>query len=928
MWSPEGRKQNAAELRKISDKLLRYRQLADRFLSYFPPESDNARLLSQIRGKFEDLRAKALDREKRLAKGVVKIGVVGLEKQGKSAFLSAWLRSEKLLPSEAERCTWSTTVVEPGPVGTFAAEVNFYREDEFKARIASYFDVFEPGSAERWQGLSAHELARLKSAFRSAKGYDIDDPDRASRQEQAALSELSEISATLSEIKAALNKPPLRIEAVSVDELAEKIRPFIALKDTRNGNRPFASVRAVKVVDVIIPLEGAMPGVVLMDLPGIDAPSDKARRDTEEALTNEVDVTIFVKDVTRPSLVRNELELLRTAQSADRSISLKDRMFVVLTKIDLFEQPDENGNWHWALAARNFKDQGVDRIFPYSKVWVHRGPDTSHPVSRQIMDFYGATTPVAGLEKLQQAIERYLATDVEALDKKVMSSILGEFAELETQLRGALVSVKDGLSDNEFDRRTEQVFDMLFEHVKAGQDAIGLLPEIKKRLSAFLDFEISDQQRNARATRADQRIREIRTDLLSRLTPEEAEAKRRQMPSPGLMNETRVEIEMRQQMSERVAAKIAGLGEDFRSTARESVERMLKEIFVNATYDGGRLEVLLTPGKTLIDRIDALGRAGHVSESVVRYQNNEMAKADVAFEVLSRYFARQIIDILEATDAGDREIREREMRGLEQFFGMSIVDKAQQRAESVVAGVRSRMGTPEAEPTMMQAPQPQGFGFPSTGAPAFPSIGGAAPVMPTTTPAVRPKEQPDPAAAAQAIPQGAMPGTPARDWSKMLGRVRADVERICNFLEALAKHPRGLQKYHEEAIRTVCASWIDREGEQSLRRWVRSECPRIWPHKFAAIEAEKDRARSDIRALEELFGAESQPAAEPATITLTRQYRSNKTISLWQLEPGLRELAVTSTKQVGELVWGCDHPNLEPGQATHHEVDDVGDQSS
>jgi hypothetical protein len=317
-------------------------------------------------------------------------------------------------------------------------------------------------------------------------------------------------------------------------------------------------------------------------------------------------------------------------------------------------------------------------------------------------------------------------------------------------------------------------------------------------------------------------------------------------------------------MSERVAARIAGLGEDFRSTARESVERMLKEIFVNATYDGGRLEVLLAPGKTLIDRIDALGRAGHVSESVVRYQNNEMAKADVAFEVLSRYFARQIIDILEATDAGDREIREREMRGLEQFFGMSIVDKAQQRSESVVAGVRSRMGMGATEDaSVMQPAQPQGFGFPSTGAPSFPSLGGSSPVV-QVAPAVRAKDPVDPAQQAQ--PAGLAPPTSTRDWTKMLGRVRADVERICNFLEALAKHPRGLQKYHEEAIRTVCASWIDREGEQSLRRWVRSECPRIWPHKFAAIEAEKDRARADIRALEELFGAEAPSTAAPTVV--------------------------------------------------------------
>ncbi|HSO00081.1 MAG TPA: dynamin family protein, partial [Candidatus Nanopelagicales bacterium] len=490
MWSPESRKQKAAELRAIADKILRYRQLCDRFASYFPPESDNARQLRQLRGKLEDLRARSLDREKRLAKGVVKIGVVGLEKQGKSAFLSAWLKSERLLPSEAERCTWSTTVVEPGEEGQFSALVTYYPENEFKARIQSYFDALEPGSVERWQGLSQAELQRLRAAFRAREGYEVDDPDRAGRREQAALQELTDIAAGLGEIKSRLNKEPLRVTASSLDELAELIRPYIALKDTRNGNRPYPGVRAVKLVTVSIPVEGAMPGVVLMDLPGIDAPSDKARRDTEEALTNEVDVTIFVKDVTRPSLVRTEFDLLRTAQSADRSISLKDRMFVVLTKIDLFDHPDENGNWHWSLAARNFKEQGVDRVFPYSKVWVHEGVDDAHPVARQVMDFFSVTRPVNGLDQLKNAIERYLASDVEALDRKVMAQVAQEFSEMEAQLRGSLVSVKDGLSDREFERRAEQTFDQLWEHVQAGEDAIGLLPEIRMRLSAFMDHEM------------------------------------------------------------------------------------------------------------------------------------------------------------------------------------------------------------------------------------------------------------------------------------------------------------------------------------------------------------------------------------------------------------------------------------------------------
>ena len=252
MWSPEGRKDNARELRKIGDKVLRYRQLCDRFASYFQPDSDSARQLRQIRSRLEDLRARANDREKRLAKGVVKIGVVGLEKQGKSAFLSAWLKSEKLLPSEAERCTWSTTVIEPGQPNQYEATVTYYGESDFKTRIQSYFDALEPGSVERWSGLNQSEIMRLKAAFKAREGYDVDDPDRAGRREQTALAELVDISASLSEIKTRLGKPPEKIAGTSIDELAEKIRPFIALKDTKNSNRPYPGVRAVKIVTVTI----------------------------------------------------------------------------------------------------------------------------------------------------------------------------------------------------------------------------------------------------------------------------------------------------------------------------------------------------------------------------------------------------------------------------------------------------------------------------------------------------------------------------------------------------------------------------------------------------------------------------------------------------------------------------------------------------
>jgi hypothetical protein len=851
MWSPDTRKQRASELKALGDRINRYRQLTERFAGYFKPESDSARQLVELRHKLEDLQERAAHRTRRLSKGVVKIGVVGLEKQGKSAFLSAWLQCEKLLPSEAERCTWSTTVVEPGAEGEFRAVVEYYGRDEFQQRITSYFDALEAGSAARWEGLSEPELARLKASYRNRTGYDVDDHDRASSRDRSAYEELRDIALTMGEIKARLNRPAQTLTAQSLDELADLIRPYIALKDTRASNRPYAGVRAVKLVTVVIPVRGAMPGVVLMDLPGIDAPSDKARRDTEEALASEVDVTVFVKDITRPSLVKAEFDLLRAMQRADRSINLKDRVFVVLTKVDLFDHPDENGNWHWALAVRNFKDQAIDRVFPYSKVWAHQGVNVAHPVARQVQDYYNQTQPVSGLDQLQAAIGRYLAQDLEALDVASVEGIRKEFTEFETRLRGLLVEVKEKLNEQEFERRKEQLFDTLWEHIVTGEDAEGLLPAIKANLSRFMDSEISTDASNTRAARANKRIAEIKHDLTARLTPEEAESKRRQMPSPGLMNETAVEAEMRKQMRERVAARVAGLGEDFRDSARESIERMLGELFLRAEHQGGRLELLLPPGGALLDRIEALGRSGQVSESVLRYQNRELAKADVAFEVLSRYFARQIIDILDATDPSDREMREREMRGLELFFGMDIADKATRN--DPLANIPSATYGAPAQGAPAGFPQAPSGQFQTQPVEMKPTSRvsevidrfrnrGDAPAQPPQQPAVK-----------VGYP---VPGQPIpRDWSRMLGRVRADVERICNFLEALAKHPRGLQKYHEEAVRTVHDSWLDREGEQSLRRWARSECTRIWPTHFAAIDADARRAREDIRALEELFGA-------------------------------------------------------------------------
>src|SRR5207237_3806526 len=105
---------------------------------------------------------------------------------------------------------------------TFGATLVYYTKGEFQNRIASYFDALEPGSAVRWEGLNEAELLRLKAAYRTREGHDVDDPDRASKREMAAVAELKDIAASLGEIKARLGRAEETITAGTLDELAER----------------------------------------------------------------------------------------------------------------------------------------------------------------------------------------------------------------------------------------------------------------------------------------------------------------------------------------------------------------------------------------------------------------------------------------------------------------------------------------------------------------------------------------------------------------------------------------------------------------------------------------------------------------------------------------------------------------------------------
>jgi hypothetical protein len=297
-----------------------------------------------------------------------------------------------------------------------------------------------------------------------------------------------------------------------------------------------------------------------------------------------------------------------------------------------------------------------------------------------------------------------------------------------------------------------------------------------------------------------------------------------------------------------------------------------------------------------------------VSESVLRYQNREMAKADVAFEVLSRYFARQIIDILDATDPGDRELREREMRGPGAVLRHGHRRQGARRGDPLGAGTgRARPRPPAAPdglpPSLAQAQfptqpaemKPPGLGaFPTSSTGAQPGEG---------EPAARSGPRPRRRARRQPT-RPAAPGRPARlveDARPRARRRRAHLQ----LPGGPRAHPRGLQKYHEEAVRTVHDSWLDREGEQSLRRWARSECARIWPHR-----SPRSRPRGEARPRRHPRPRRALRRAERLRAEEVERARRLREAGMQRLEPQ-GEVVLQRARQTQEAMRSVPTPELD-----------------
>ncbi len=195
------RKKQAQELRAYIDKISQVSGDLGALQVTEDQEEEKNRHLK----KFQEIRKRLNQRISRLEQPYINIAVIGLEKQGKSSVVNAWIRNE-LLPTAVERCTWATTTIVNDPV-KYEANIEFYSRNEMDDVIANLKNDF---------GEIGEDIVFPLSASDSDQYAELEHRNRNAAQELRRLSE------GWNEIQTCLDQPPERLRAADAGTLMKK----------------------------------------------------------------------------------------------------------------------------------------------------------------------------------------------------------------------------------------------------------------------------------------------------------------------------------------------------------------------------------------------------------------------------------------------------------------------------------------------------------------------------------------------------------------------------------------------------------------------------------------------------------------------------------------------------------------------------------
>ena len=221
----------------------------------------------------------------RLRKREFRIAVVGLEKSGKSTFINAWLECD-LLPAKAARCTFTTTQI-----------YSVTNDAEQRLEVQAKTD---------------EQFFRLIEYLKTIKA-------------QEDINTIEQNEATLNQVRRDGN---LTFPFTRLEDIREQLRKYVA--DERYAH---AVLEARLYTNKLAQAEG----VVFYDVPGLDSGLAK-HVDEAQQMLSDCDAVILVQRFT--SLREKELEIIKFTELGDKNVTVADKLFVFLSRIDSQATPE------------------------------------------------------------------------------------------------------------------------------------------------------------------------------------------------------------------------------------------------------------------------------------------------------------------------------------------------------------------------------------------------------------------------------------------------------------------------------------------------------------------------------------------------------------------------------------------------------------
>ncbi|MBD2665353.1 hypothetical protein B6N60_02832 [Richelia sinica FACHB-800] len=215
----------------------------------------------------------------RLKKREFRIAVVGLEKAGKSTFINAWLECD-LLPAKGGRCTFTTTQI-------YSVENESEQTLEVQAKTEEEFIKL----------LKELEIANAQEDLKTIRANEV----------------------TLQQVRREGN---LTFPFTRLEDIREPLKKYVA--DERYAH---AVLEARLYTNKLAQAEG----IVFYDVPGLDSGLAKHVDEAQDMLSD-CDAVILVQRFT--SLREKELEIIKFTEQGDRNVTVADKLFVFLSRID------------------------------------------------------------------------------------------------------------------------------------------------------------------------------------------------------------------------------------------------------------------------------------------------------------------------------------------------------------------------------------------------------------------------------------------------------------------------------------------------------------------------------------------------------------------------------------------------------------------